>query len=58
LGDKRASATTCDCVKVVTEKAEGSLFQAHEVAVGATIRVVMNVADKDKVTLREWAVNG
>jgi hypothetical protein len=41
IGQMRASDTSCQCVTVPTEPTFGNLYQAHEVAVGSTIRVWM-----------------
>jgi hypothetical protein len=41
IGKKRASATQCTCIDVPTTEPIGALFEAHKIAVGTTVRVVM-----------------
>jgi len=55
IGMKRASDTSCECVKVKTEPVIGALYSAHEITVGSTTRVMMDF--DEEVTLREWAVD-
>jgi hypothetical protein len=54
IGKKQATATSCECVPIETEASVGILFQAHEVAVGTTVRVWMkkDEPNMDSVTLR------
>jgi hypothetical protein len=56
LGKMRSSATSCSCVNVPTDTPVGSsLFEAHKVAQGTTLRVMMNINGANQVTLRQWA---
>jgi hypothetical protein len=55
-GLKRASATSCQCLAIETEPAQGELFMTHQIAHGATVRIWMK--KDDAVTLREFSQQG
>jgi len=60
IGKRQASATSCNCIPVETLPVFGALFQSHEVAANAHIRVWMKKddPDMDSVTLRQYRVAG
>jgi hypothetical protein len=51
------SDISCQCIDIKTEEAVGRLFQAHDVKVGETTRVVLKMGEDDKVTFRDYATH-
>jgi len=43
VGKKYTSPTSCDCIEVETKVPVGQLFVAHDIAVGATVRVMLDM---------------